>query len=115
MVSTVSSYFKCKSFKSSIKLKNIFFFFVVLICLVLLCTFIQLGNTLPTLVDDDEDQTQVENSFVNNYGTVNDRLNGKIPFEDFYYHKKPFNSDNVQLAKRIIMLPRVGRRSIRST
>jgi hypothetical protein len=82
---------------------------------VLLCTFIQIGSTLPTLVDDDEDQAQMDNSFINNYATVADRLNGKIPFEDLYYHRKPFNSDNIQLGKRIIMLPRVGRRSIRST
>lgn len=81
----------------------------------LLCAFIQFGNARSTLTDDDEDQAQVENSFINNYASINDRLNGKIPFEDFYYNKKPLNSDDVQVMKRIIMLPRVGRRSIRST
>jgi hypothetical protein len=86
-----------------------------MICLVLLCTFIQIGNTRSTFVDDDEDPSQFETSFINNYGSINDRLNAKIPFEDFYYNKKPFNTDDVQLMKRIIMLPRVGRRSIRST
>jgi hypothetical protein len=86
-----------------------------MICLVLLCTFIQIGNTRSTFIDDDEDPTQFENSFINNYASINDRLNGKIPFEDFYYNKKPFNADDIQLTKRIIMLPRVGRRSIRST
>jgi hypothetical protein len=89
-----------------------------MICLVLLCTFIQIGNTRSTFVDDnddDEDQIQIENSFVNNYPSINDRLNGKSPLEDFYYNKKQFNPDDVQLIKRIIMLPRVGRRSIRST
>ena len=75
----------------------------------------QLGHSQPTLLDDDEDQVQADNSFLNSYASLSERLNGKSPFEDFYYHKKPFNSENVQLAKRIIMLPRVGRRSVRST
>ncbi|UJR22418.1 hypothetical protein I4U23_025478 [Adineta vaga] len=86
-------------------------------CLVLLCTFIQIGNTQPTIATaaDDEVQTQIENSFINNYASaLNDRLNGKLSYDDYYYHKKQFNPDSVQLAKRIIMLPRVGRRSIRS-
>ncbi len=79
-----------------------------MICLMLLCTFIQISYTRSTFVDDDEDQ----NLFPNNYVSVN----GKYPFEEYYYNKKPINhDDDVQLAKRIIMLPRVGRRSIRST
>jgi hypothetical protein len=81
-----------------------------MICLVLLCTFIQIGNTRSTFIDDDEDPTQFENSFINSY-----LLNLKNPFEDIYYNKKSFNPDDTQLTKRIIMLPRVGRRSIRST
>jgi hypothetical protein len=79
---------------------------------VLLCTFIRIGNAQPTLIDDDEDQTQVDNSFINNYVAGGNRLNGEIPLENFLYHKKQFNPDNVHLAKRIIMLPRVGRRSV---
>jgi len=82
-----------------------------MICLVLLCTFIQIGNTQPTSVDDDIDD-QIENAFSNNYGSA---MNDKTPFEDMYYHRKQFSPDNVQLAKRIIMLPRVGRRSVQST
>jgi len=78
-----------------------------MICLVLLCTFIQIGNTQPTIVDD-----QIENAFSNNYDSP---MNDKTPFEDMYYHRKQFSPDNVQLGKRLIMLPRVGRRSVRST
>ncbi len=87
-----------------------------MIYFVLFCTLIQIGCTRSTFVDDDEDQNPIENSLANNYVSLNDRLNEKIPFEDYYYNnKKQFNPGDVQLTKRIIMLPRVGRRSIRST
>ncbi|CAF0767827.1 unnamed protein product [Adineta ricciae] len=90
-------------------------YFKLMTYLVLLCAFIQLGSSQPTIVDDDEVQSQIDTSFLNNYANIiNDRFNGKIPVEDYYYHKKQFNPDNVQLAKRIIMLPRVGRRSVQS-
>ena len=69
----------------------------------------QIGNAQPILADDDEDQTQIENSFLNNHN----RLNDENAFADFYYYRKQFNPDDIQLTKRIIMLPRVGRRSIR--
>jgi hypothetical protein len=82
-----------------------------MICLVLICTFIQIGNTQPTFLDDDVDN-QIENAFSNNYDSP---MNDKTPFEDMYYHRKQSSPDNVQLDKRIIMLPRVGRRSVRST
>ncbi|CAF1016728.1 unnamed protein product [Adineta steineri] len=95
---------------------TIFCYFKLMICFGLICTFIQIGNAQPIIIDDDDYQNQIENSFINNYAaTINDRLISRIPIEDFYYHKKQFNPDNVQLSKRIIMLPRVGRRSIRST
>lgn len=91
-------------------------FILVMFCLVLLCTFIQIGSAQPSIVDDDDMQTQLENPFIDNYANgINDRVYGKVPLEDYFYHKKQLNPDNVQLAKRIIMLPRVGRRSVRST
>ena len=86
-----------------------------------------MGSTQPLLEeDDDDDQASVDNSFLNNY------LTGTGPQASHYPHgfKYPANliderdpvvfypvrpavlSDRVQLAKRIIMLPRVGRRSI---
>jgi hypothetical protein len=86
-----------------------------MICLVLLCTLIEIGHTRSAFKMDDEDQLHKENPFINNHASLNDRFNGKIPVEDFYYNKKQFSPDDVQLAKRIIMLPRVGRRSIQST
>jgi hypothetical protein len=71
----------------------------------LLCICIQISHTRATYPDDDDDD---QNLFANNYIAFN---NGKNPFEEYYYNKKPINHDDVQLAKRIIMLPRVGRRS----
>jgi hypothetical protein len=102
--------------------------FLVTICFVLLCTFIRISNTQPLLDDGDEDQNQVDTSFLNNYFAASGRSARNYPRgfdipeslfdhhrqQQLYYQNKQYNPDNVQLAKRIIMLPRVGRRSVRS-
>jgi hypothetical protein len=98
-----------------------------MICCVLLCTFVQIGSTQPLLDDDDDVQAQVDSTVLNNYAAALGRYGSNYPRafnipENFYDHRqqqlfyptKQYNPDNVQLAKRIIMLPRVGRRSIRS-
>jgi hypothetical protein len=72
--------------------------------MILLCVLIQISQARSTYPDDDEDQ--------NIYLALNNHFNGKYPFEEDYYNKKPVNHDDINLAKRIIMLPRVGRRSI---
>jgi len=97
---------------------------------VFLCTFIRISSTQPFYTDDDDDQIQVDNLFPNNYFAASGRLTINNPHrfnvpESLYnhhqqqqqllYQNKQYNPDNVQLAKRIIMLPRVGRRSIEST
>ena len=89
----------------------------MLLCLVLVCTWIQVGLTQPaSFVDNDEDQVNLEKSWINNYpALLNTRFNGQLPLDDYFYHQKPFNADHPALAKRLIMLPRVGRRSVRST
>ncbi|CAF1074427.1 unnamed protein product [Rotaria sordida] len=92
-----------------------FYHFKLIIGLVLLCALIQISDTRPTLIDDEQGPSQVDHSFINNYGDINERLHDEIPLEDFYNLKNLFDYDNVQMAKRLIMLPRVGRRSIRST
>lgn len=97
-----------------------------MICFVLLWAFIQISNTQPLLVDNDEDQYQVDNPFLSNNLLTSGRfvrnyLHGfDIPEHLYNHHQqqqllKQYNPDNVKLTKRIIMLPRVGRRSIRST
>ena len=72
----------------------------------LLCTFIHYSHSRSTYPDDNEDQALFPNNYV--------RWNGKAPLEEYFHHKKPINPDDIQLAKRIIMLPRVGRRSVAS-
>ncbi len=90
-----------------------------MICFLLLCTFIQYSNTQPLLNDDnDEEQTRIYDEILNNYIPRQGQLN--IPESLYNYHhrqqlfpqNKQYHPDNLQLAKRIIMLPRVGRRSI---
>ncbi len=87
---------------------------IVMICFVLLCTFIQYSNTQPLFNDDnDADQIQMYDEILNNYLTGSGRFNNPESSDDYYYHQnKQYEPDNIQLAKRIIMLPRVGRRSI---
>ena len=103
-----------------------------MICLVLLCTFVQISNTQPLLDDGDEDQNQIDNSLLNNYFLApgqfgrNHHRGFDVPENSYdhhrqqqqqqlFYQNKQYNPDTVQLNKRIIMLPRVGRRSVRST
>ena len=82
------------------------FCYLVMICMMLLCVFIQISQARSTYPDDDEVQ--------NFYLSLNNRFNGKYPLEDDYFNKKTIDHDEVNLAKRIIMLPRVGRRSVPS-
>ncbi|CAF1206777.1 unnamed protein product [Rotaria sp. Silwood1] len=89
--------------------------FKLMIGLVLLCALIRISDTRPTFIDDEQGPNQIDDSFINNYAAINERLHNAIPLEDFYNLKNLFDYDNVQLAKRLIMLPRVGRRSIRSS
>jgi hypothetical protein len=101
-----------------------------MVCFVFLCTFIRISSTQPFYADDDDDQIQVDNSFPNNYFAASGQLTINNPHrfnvpeslynphqqqQQLFYQNKQYNPDNVQLAKRIIMLPRVGRRSIEST
>jgi hypothetical protein len=83
---------------------------------VLVCTWVQVGLAQPSsFVDNDEDQANLEKSWINNYpALLNTRFNGQLPLDDYFYHPKPLNADHSALAKRLIMLPRVGRRSVRS-
>jgi hypothetical protein len=82
-----------------------------MICFVLLCTFIQYSNTQPLLNDDnDADQTQLYDEILNNYLSGSGRFNIPESFYNYDHHQnKQYYPDNIQLAKRIIMLPRVGR------
>lgn len=100
---------------------------VVIICFVLFCTCLQIGSTQPLLEEDeDDDQASIDNSYFNNYLAGTGRLANQYPHgfkypenlidereQVVFYPVRPaVPSDRVQLAKRIIMLPRVGRRSI---
>ncbi|CAF3028097.1 unnamed protein product [Rotaria sp. Silwood2] len=103
--------------------------FVVIIFFVLLCTFVRISSTQPLLDDDDdEDQTKLDSLFFKNYlaalGQLTNNTRHKFNILQHLYddhqqtnlfnQNKQYNPDSGQLAKRIIMLPRVGRRSIRS-
>jgi len=93
------------------------------------CTFIQISSTQPLVDDDGEDQTQVYDPLFNNYIIESGRFVRNNPYsvnipeslydyqqqQQFVQENKQYNPDNIQLAKRIIMLPRVGRRSILSS
>lgn len=81
---------------------------------VLLCTLISFGQTQPVFNSDEDDQMQV----------YDDIYASRIPGNFYDYHpsrglfrwkNQADHPDGLQLAKRIIMLPRVGRRSVRST
>ncbi len=100
---------------------------IVMIGFALLCIFVRMSSTQPVLDNDDEYQTQGNHPYLNNYIAASARYASNnlhrldIPANLYdrdqqqqFYHNKQYNPDNVQLAKRIIMLPRVGRRSIRS-
>jgi hypothetical protein len=97
-----------------------------MICFVLLCTYVRISSTQPLLnSDDDEDQAEVYEPFLNNLIIKSGRFPPNNPESLYDYHEeqqpqlfhqnKQYHPDNLQLAKRIIMLPRVGRRSIRSS
>ncbi len=100
-----------------------------MICFVLMSTFVRISSTQPLVNDDGEDQTQVYDPLLNNYIFQSGRFirnnpySANIPENLYDYHQqqqlaqqnKQYNPDNIQLAKRIIMLPRVGRRSILSS
>ncbi len=95
-----------------------------MIYFVLLCTFIQYSNTQPlfnVINDDNDDPTQAYDDMLNNYISQSNRLNIPENLYNYYqqqqlvHQNKQYHPDNLHLAKRIIMLPRVGRRSIRST
>lgn len=88
-----------------------FLVFSLVICLVLFSTLIEISHTRSTPIDGNADQ----NSLVNNnnyYYSLNDHLSRKNPFDEDFYPTNPFQADDIRLNKRIIMLPRVGRRSI---
>ncbi|CAF1448994.1 unnamed protein product [Adineta ricciae] len=95
-------------------------FMKLLICVIFLCTFIRTQPLFASNIDDDE-QAQIENFLLNNYADMADRY---YPTSDKFLDynqqrllspKQAYHSDDVHLAKRIIMLPRVGRRSVPST
>lgn len=88
------------------------FLFVVMICLAFLCTFVRLGSAQPLLAAvSDNDQVRLENFLLNRYAG----LSGRFANDEHHYPRlSHVNLDDVHLAKRIIMLPRVGRRSIPS-
>ncbi|UJR26669.1 hypothetical protein I4U23_007986 [Adineta vaga] len=92
----------------------------LMICLVFLCTFIRTQPLFAADADDDDQQAQMENFFFNNYAD----LEGQYPYpgslinyhqERLSHPKQAYHPDDVHLAKRIIMLPRVGRRSVQPT
>ncbi len=95
-----------------------------------MCTFIQISSTQPLVDDDGEDQTQVYDPLFNNYIFESGRFVRNNPYnvnnipeslydyqqqQQFVQENKQYNPENIQLAKRIIMLPRVGRRSVLSS
>ena len=92
---------------------SLFLLSLAIICFVLLCTLISYSSAQPIFNSDEDDQMQV----------YDDIYNSPIPKNFYDYHQRQFwhlnkpqyRPDGLQLAKRIIMLPRVGRRSIRST
>ena len=88
--------------------------------MVFLCTFIRAQPLFAFNIDDDE-PAQIENLLLNNYADMAGRY---YPTSDkfldynqqrLFNPKQAYHSDDVHLAKRIIMLPRVGRRSVPST
>ncbi|CAF0966614.1 unnamed protein product [Rotaria sordida] len=103
-----------------------FWFIKLIIFVVLLCTFVQFISTQPLLDDDDEDQTQLDSPFFNNYviasGRIPNNIHHKLNIPQYLYddheqnklfhQNKQYYPDSDQFVKRIIMLPRVGRRSI---
>ncbi|CAF1292820.1 unnamed protein product [Rotaria magnacalcarata] len=94
---------------------TIFGQFKLIIGLMLLCTFIHISSSRPAFIDDDISLVQPDNAFIHNYVPTNEPLHNDIPYDDSYYPNKLANHDTMHMAKRIIMLPRVGRRSFQST
>ena len=91
--------------------------------------FVRISSKQLLLVDrDNKDQIQIGSTPFKGYVAVAGRLSDysyhqpPIP-EDLYddhqqrvlvHRNKQYNPDNTKLVKRIIMLPRIGRRSVRS-
>ncbi|CAF3180234.1 unnamed protein product [Rotaria socialis] len=97
----------------------------LMVFFVLLFTFLQISSTQPLLYgDDDDDQAQLDN-LVFTYHLADP---GRLPsynhhktnfpqnvYEDHladetFYRNNQFSPGNLQWTKRIIMLPRIGRR-----
>ena len=90
----------------------------------LLCAFVRISSTQPFLDDDvdENDLARIDSSLLNNYVAAPGRFASNYP-RGFNYPESvvdshqwsslhPNNLNRVHLAKRIIMLPRVGRRSL---
>ncbi|CAF2039151.1 unnamed protein product [Rotaria magnacalcarata] len=102
-----------------------FWLMKLMVFFVLLCTFFQISSAQPLLYEgDDGDQIQLNNLVFTNHLAGLSRLpsynhyKANLPqnvyedhlAEETFYRNKQFNPGNLQLAKRIIMLPRIGRR-----
>ncbi|CAF3270616.1 unnamed protein product [Rotaria socialis] len=89
--------------------------FKLILGLMLLCTFIHISSSRHAFIDVDASLVPPDNAFIYNYAVSNELLDNDIPYEDSYYPNKLANHNIMRMAKRIIMLPRVGRRSVQST
>ena len=93
-----------------------------MICFVLLCVLIQFSQSQPLLNGyADDERAQIYDQLLTNYLVGSNRAwKSNLPESIFDYQQQQqqrteaYNPDTVQLSKRIIMLPRVGRRSVRS-
>lgn len=117
MLATTFQFFKSKRINLVVRKDWSLSLCPALLCLALFCTWVQVGLTQPSgFLDNEEDPTNLEKSWINNYpALLNTHFNGQLPLEDYFYHQKPSNAEHSALAKRLIMLPRVGRRSVRAT
>lgn len=76
----------------------------------LLHVFIQLSYTKPIYFSDDNIPVQTDGTFLENYAFVNEPFKNEILLDDVYYPEKRTHDDTIHVIKRVIMLPRVGRR-----
>jgi hypothetical protein len=90
---------------------------------VLLCTFSRFSATQPLLDNDaeDDERNTLENILSKQYLASLARLSDDVPRELKYLQPLddrplasfyPIHADHAPMSKRIIMLPRVGRRSV---
>lgn len=76
----------------------------------LLCTLIQICYTQLMYFYDDNGLIRIHDTYFKNYAFPGEPFNDELFLNTIYFPKKRSNDDTIRFMKRLIALPRVGRR-----